>query len=328
MTEDVEVSPRSPPGLLTITVGVVSYGRPDHLRRCLTAVFGQTRAPDRVLVGLRPGDTASHMACAPFTDDLEVVPVGPGGQVAALNAVLHACRTAAIAFVDDDAVAVPEWLARIERWFVENHDVGAVGGRDIVHHGDTIDGGRTRVVGHVGRTGRLYGRHHWQAPVQEAMFLKGANMAFRRDAIAGFDPRLRGAGAQVCNDLDASLGTFRRGWRVVYDPAVAVDHFPAARMDDDQRDHRSPSALCAHQHNELYVLLKHQPGWQLPVIVLHRIAVGYRRAPGPVMVIATFLMSRRAADDPVGWPMVVQLTAARLAAVGSWLRYRRSEGNC
>ncbi|RAG65491.1 hypothetical protein DN536_36710, partial [Burkholderia multivorans] len=31
----------------------------------------------------------------------------------------------------------------------------------------------------------------------------------------------------------------RAGWKLMYDPAIAVDHYPAERFDDDRRDARS-----------------------------------------------------------------------------------------
>ncbi len=52
---------------------------------------------------------------------------------------------------------------------------------------------------------------------------------------AAFRPRLRGAGAQVHNDLAFSLAVRRAGWRLLYDPALCVDHLPAPRADADQR---------------------------------------------------------------------------------------------
>lgn len=56
-------------------------------------------------------------------------------------------------------------------------------------------------------------------------------MSFRRTAIGEirFDTRLRGKGAQPNDDLTFGLAVRRAGWRLVYDPAVLVDHFSGRR---------------------------------------------------------------------------------------------------
>ena len=57
------------------------------------------------------------------------------------------------------------------------------------------------------------------------------------------------------------------GWRVVYDPDVIVDHYPAQRH-DDARDARSTEAVLAEEHNEVYALMRHASWWQ-GLILLH-----------------------------------------------------------
>ena len=89
--------------------------------------------------------------------------------------------------------------------------------------------------------------------------LKGVNMGFRRSAVDGlsFDRRLRGFGAQYRNDLAFSLELKRRGWRIVYDPAVSVDHFSGQRYGDDQRGVFSASAVEEAAYNETLILMDH-----------------------------------------------------------------------
>ena len=57
-------------------------------------------------------------------------------------------------------------------------------------------------------------------------------MSFRRGAVEGirFDERLRGTRAQQRADCAFCLVVKRAGWRLIYDPAVAVDHYPAPRL--------------------------------------------------------------------------------------------------
>ena len=98
---------------------------------------------------------------------------------------------------------------------------------------------RVRARHVIRRTGKICGNHHLGVGAPRTVsLLKGANMIYRRSAVGGlrFDTRLRGKGAQPCNDLSFSLSVRRTGWKMVYDPRVAVDHFPAERFDDNGRD--------------------------------------------------------------------------------------------
>jgi GT2 family glycosyltransferase len=307
-----------------VSVVVVSYGRPAELARCLEGLLRQTVAPGEIVVVLRPQDAAGRASAARFADAVRVVPVDRPGQVAALNAGRAAARGALLCFVDDDAVPAPDWVARIVAWFAADDAIGAVGGRDVVHHGDVIDGGPATRVGHVSWWGRITGRHHRESTVQDVQFLKGANMAYRAVALRPFDERLWGTGAQVCNDLEASLSVHRRGWRLVYDPDVRVDHFPAHRWDEDQRGARTLEAERAEQHNELYALLRNVPLWQAPLVIGYRVLVGYRRAPGVMFFLVDVARAREV--SPARRRELAALTQARAAAVGTWVRAGRRTG--
>ena len=67
-------------------------------------------------------------------------------------------------------------------------------------------------------------------------------MVFRRAALALPDG-LRGEGAQVHFEVATSLWATGAGWRLVYDPALLVDHPPAPRFDEDGRGSRSARAV-------------------------------------------------------------------------------------
>ena len=94
--------------------------------------------------------------------------------------------------------------------------------------------------GRITALGKLVGNHHLgSGSARDVDVLKGANMVFRRSALA-LPGGLRGEGAQVHFEVACSLWAAGRGWRLVYDPALMVDHLPAPRFDDDAR--AAPSA--------------------------------------------------------------------------------------
>lgn len=269
----------------TIAVIVPSYRRPSDLERCLAALARQTRRADQVLVVARPDDVATWAVArsAPSSLPVETVAVATGGVVAALNTGLECASREIVAFTDDDAAPRPDWLERIAAHFAADPSLGGVGGRDWIFQHGRLEDGQTAVVGKLSWFGRCVGSHHLGvgAP-REVDVLKGVNMAFRAAALAGvrFDERLRGGGAQVGNELGVSLAVKRGGWKLLYDPAVAVDHFPAARHDEDQRNTFSPLAIRNAVFNETLLLCGHFGSLRRLAFMLWAIGVGDRAAPG------------------------------------------------
>jgi len=68
---------------------------------------------------------------------------------------------------------------------------------------------------------------------------------------------LRGAGAQAHNDMAFSMSVKHAGWKLVYDPRVAVDHYPAERFDEDRRDAQTMMAVRNAAYN-LHLILRDQ----------------------------------------------------------------------
>jgi glycosyltransferase involved in cell wall biosynthesis len=247
---------------MKISVLVPTYRRTSDLARCLDALARQQRAPDEVLVVCRGADeeTQAWLAIEKSRARLPLVKVevSQGGQVAALNAGLDAVTGDIVAITDDDAAPRPAWLHRIEAHFASAPNVGGVGGRDWVHeHGATLDASEPE-VGRWQFPGRAIGNHHLGVgAARDVDFLKGANMSYRvsaiRDNAIRFDTRLRGTGAQVNNDMAFASAVRRAGWRLVYDPAVEVDHYPALRFDEDARAVRGSRSWVAIE-NESYNL--------------------------------------------------------------------------
>lgn len=300
-----------------ISVVVPSYRRPAELERCLAALAAQRLAPVETLVVLRATDLAGHAVAEAAAGPVRIVPVDRGGHVAALNAGRAAACCALVAFTDDDCEPRADWLERIAARFAMDPRIGAVGGRDVVHHGDQIDDGEVAHVGHVQWWGRRVGGHHHRSTLQDVHFLKGANMAYRATALGPFDHRLHGAGAEVCNDMEASLAVGARGWRVVYDPSVLVDHRPGERFDEDGRTHRTLASEQAAQHNELYVLLRHSRRHRRPAILAYQLLVGTRQAPGVALGLARREPAHR----------TTALVRARLDALRTLRRARRADAS-
>ena len=272
--------------MLTISVVIPSYRRPKDLARCLDALKKQKRPADEIFVVVRDTDTETWTFVQTLNPEflpLRTAPVSVSGVVAAMNAGMDAACGDIIAFTDDDAAPHTDWLERIEAHFLSDTNIGGVGGRDWVYHGTQLEEGEREVVGQVQWFGRVIGEHHLGVgEAREVDVLKGVNMSFRRSAIdqMHFDTRMRGTGAQVHFELAFSLALKRAGWKLIYDPKVAVDHFPAQRFDEDQRHRFNDIALLNAVHNETLVLLENLPSTRRTAFAIWATFVGTRDAPG------------------------------------------------
>jgi len=266
---------------MKISALVPTYCRLTRLQKCLDALENQTRVADEVIVVARDCDDETQKFLDCFNSKvlrLNIVTVTIAGQIAALNAGLDAAQGDIIAITDDDAVPHADWLARIEAYFLADASIGGVGGRDWVYHGDQLeDGKRCSEIGRVQWFGRVIGNHHLgcDAPC-EVEILKGANMSYRKAAIRTikFDQRLRGTGAQVHNDMAFSLALKQSGWKLIYDPLVAVNHYPAQRFDDDERDQFNRLAFLNQVHNETLILLDYLSPLRRWVFLIWAILIG------------------------------------------------------
>jgi cellulose synthase/poly-beta-1,6-N-acetylglucosamine synthase-like glycosyltransferase len=307
---------------MIITVLIPTYRRPPFLARCLAALEKQSRAPDEVLVVARDGDVETGA----LLDTLEAgslplrtLRVTRPGMVAALNTGLEAVKGDIIAMTDDDTAPHPDWLARIEAHFLSDPKVGGVGGRDWVHHGERVEDGAREVVGKVQWFGRVIGNHHLGVGgPREVDVLKGANMSYRRAAIQQirFDERLRGAGTQIHGDLAFSLAVNRSGWKLIYDPAVGVDHYVSPRFGEGQRYQFNAKALTIESHNETLVLLEHLPHMRRLVFIIWAALVGTRSAFGLVQWLRFFPREGKLAGE--------KLRAALTGRIQGFNAWRRS----
>lgn len=272
------------------TVLIPTYRRLQDLSRCLSALQLQTKPASRVIVVVRDTDTETWQFFAEnhYNLPLRIVKVVVPGVVAALNAGLEALFGDIVSITDDDAAPRPDWLESITAHFMSDSRIGAVGGRDWVHHGTKLEDDSRLIVGRLQWFGRVIGNHHLGVgEPREVDVLKGVNMSFRISAIAGmrFDQRMRGTGAQVHFEMAFTLALKRAGWKIIYDPSVAVDHYPAQRFDEDQRNNFNEIALINLVHNETLVLLDHLPPIRRAIFWIWAVLIGTQDGWGLVQLL-------------------------------------------
>jgi glycosyltransferase involved in cell wall biosynthesis len=318
------------------SVVVATYRRLDRLAACLDGLQAQSTPPNEVIVVVHAADadTAAYAAQRQSAwPVLRCERVAAPGLVNALNCGLEAAHGAIVAFIDDDAVPAPDWLERILDTYRSDGRIAAVGGRDIIHRpdGSLLGSTQSRLgrllgpprVGRIQWCGRMLGNHHQGVgEPQDVDILKGVNMSYRRTALEfPFDERLHGTGALPHSEMSICLPLRRRGLRVVYDPRIVVDHYPAPRRLGYERDEVSLDAISVRSHNEALAILDFFGRDRRLLFVIWALLVGTTECPG-FAVLCRDLVDRR----PRPW---LRFAAAQRGRVDAWgtrrLKRRRLE---
>jgi len=225
-----------------ISVVVCTFRRPAALTAALTSIAAQTLPSDAyevVVVNNDPADvfatssTVSEVRDRHFRDRpdrLRMLVCPFPGLSFARNAGIGAARGAVVSFIDDDAVARPDWLARVREAFASCPDAGVVGGRV------TLDLPEPRPRWAKPGWGRYWSEcatnlttttvaaHWWDYPF-------GANWSARRStlvAIGGFRTRYGRSGGDAAGgeEIVAAALVVRLGRTVLVDPTAEVLHRP------------------------------------------------------------------------------------------------------
>jgi glycosyltransferase involved in cell wall biosynthesis len=280
---------------MKISVLIPTYLRQHQLKLCLESLRHQTFKADEIIVVFRDTD---HMTKEFLnTVDKKSLPVRSicvtvPGQVASLNAGLEAATGDIIAITDDDAVPHSHWLAIIHKHFLLDPTVGGVGGRDWLYNKGILQDeknhpGSSNIVGKLKWYGRVSANHHiGYGEPREVDILKGVNMSYRAIAIKNirFDSRLRGAGAQVDNDLLFSLTVSRSGWRLIYDPEVSLDHYLGERFSEDKRDEFNSKSWIDSSYNNTLSILINTNHIQSVIFIIWSFLVGTRQNYGLIQL--------------------------------------------
>lgn len=217
-----------------VTVAICTYARPISLRRALDSLLAQTlpRRDFEILVVDNtpdPGGLADVRVSYASSDVMTWAHEPTPGLSRARNLAIRAARGEILAFIDDDAMARPNWLASmLDTFRASGPKTEAAGGRvDPIWtrprpawlHEELL--GYLSIVNWGGERRTLDG----------AEWIAGTNMAFRTDALRatrGFLNELGRCGpghSLLSNEEQEILNHIRaRGGHVVYAPDMCVDH--------------------------------------------------------------------------------------------------------
>ncbi len=307
---------------MRISVVVPTYKRPESLGRCLDALVRQQTPAAEILVVVRREDMAGQAVVRSYTQPVRLVLVERAGVIAAMNAGSDVSTGDVVALTDDDAAPHPDWLARIEAAYQGDAQIAAVGGRDWIYKQGRLRDGAERTVGTIGLFGRVTGNHHLGVgPPRDVDVLKGANLSVRGALLRSirFDGRLIGVGTEHHWELALCLTLRRLGYRIVFDPSIAVDHHPEPRVDDSRRF--SSRELRDATHNETLAILEYLPAWRRPLFLVWAFAIGTSTKPGPAQLVRALTQRR------LDWARFLGAQSGTILGLRSYLRgHRRARG--
>lgn len=216
------------------SVVIVSWHRPEALKRCLLAVSQLQGVTFEVIVVADPTGLEATRSL-PFHDALKLFAAPEANISKARNIGVQQAAGEVVAFLDDDAAAEPSWLKTLISPLLEP-DIHAAGGFVRGRNGISWQW-RGRRVDRLGNTER----HDPEAPIPDGWAIKteGTNMAVRRAVLlkmGGFDPSY----AYFLDETDLNLRMGLAGLRTKLVPEAEVHHGfqsgPRRRADRVPRD--------------------------------------------------------------------------------------------
>lgn len=227
---------------MLISAVVPTFNRYANLGRCLGTLRGQTLPREQyeiIVVDNTPDRTESDRQAAGYADVLNLrwIHESRPGLSNARNIAMWQARAPLIAFIDDDALAAPDWLAALVEAFERFGEAVHVVGGTVrpLWTGERPAWLADGLLGYLalierGAEPRVLGPGEWVA---------GTNVAYRTErlrAAGGFTPLLgrAGSGSVLLSNEETELEERIRaaGGEVGWAPGAVVEHcIDATRLD-------------------------------------------------------------------------------------------------
>ena len=289
-------APAAPPGL-AVTVVVPVRDRTPELERCLRSL-----GRDHPVVVVDDGSAyPSTVAAACERHGAALVRRDvPGGPAAARNTALEAVAGDLVAFVDSDCRVPAGWLDRLLGHFADPLVVGVAPRVVAARPGgprSALDlGTRPAPVGPGGRVA----------------YVPTAAVVLRREPLGGgFDTSLR-----YGEDVDLAWRLRRAGWRIRYDPSVAVAHDDPASLGGRLRRRYAYGTSVGPLARRHPGDLDHLVVAPAPALAVASVLAGWPGAAAACALLTVASLARPLRRRGLPWTEVARLAA--LALVQGW----------
>jgi GT2 family glycosyltransferase len=230
------MQPSAPPPPRRVTVVVVTWQGADLLDSCLDSLAAQTVDHEVLVVDNASTDGSAQLLGR--RSGIEVLRTPKNlGFAGGAQLGLQAARTEFVAFLNDDAVAEPTWLAALLAAADAHPEAAAITSLLLLAGDDShrVNNAGVVLLPTLYGTDRAYGAAPAEVaePVEVFGFSGGAAL-LRRDpalAVGGFPRRF----FLYYEDTDLSWRLRLAGWSIRYEPAAVVHHRHAASSDPASR---------------------------------------------------------------------------------------------
>ncbi len=232
------------PEAAPITVCICTHERPEYLRDCLDGLATQTVGPGGfdILVVDSGSSNAASMAIAGIVAGIpnaRLLRLDRPGLSLARNSGARFVGAGYIAYLDDDAIPNPDWIAAIRR-AIEKYSPALIGGAILpLWEAPLPRWWPARLLGVLSIIEAPGVGEYGHPGAAAALEPYGANMILHVPSLlarGGFLESIGRQGGVLLSDEEKVLAwrMQRAGWRVLYDSGIVVHHqIQAARLTPD-----------------------------------------------------------------------------------------------
>jgi glycosyltransferase involved in cell wall biosynthesis len=233
-TEGVEAVIAKPRASLSVCI--CTHERPDYLRSCLDSLRAQTIGTDAFDIVVvdsasSPAATAKLEEVVAGMPNARLVRIDQPGASVARNYGVGFCTGSHVAFLDDDAVAAPDWLERIQDILdAPGTPPAVIGGRVLPRWEAPLPAWWPESLRGVLSIIEWEGQGEYRSPeLPRTLEPYSVNMVVHREsmlAVGGFDVKLGRVGTRLLSDEDVHLAWKLQdaGYSARYDSRVVVYH--------------------------------------------------------------------------------------------------------
>ena len=216
---------------LRVSAIICTHNRDHYLGAAIDSLLSQTFADfEVVVVDNASSDRTRQVVEARLSDSrLSYVYESVTGLSLARNTGANAAKSGIIAYLDDDAIASPDWLQTLWNAYQANEKLAIAGGKVTLIWEDETTAPSWLSEGLAGNLGAYDLGKSVLYIDRPGLTPRGLNYSVRRtflEQIGGFDPNLGRVGKNLLSNEELHMTNLalQTGWQVAYLPDALVAH--------------------------------------------------------------------------------------------------------